>query len=360
MTPPPAVSVAESMRPVAAPTDSQINRDLLSVMEGISLGWLTLLGACLLVMGAAGATWIYQVYAGLGIAGYTHPVFWGVYIVTFVFWVGIAHAGTLISAILFLFRAKWRNAINRGAEAMTVFAVLTAAQFLGIHVGRIWVAYWLAPVPNQMGVWPNFPSPLPWDVFAVSIYGTVSLLFCYVGLIPDLATPRDRSKTTGKQWIFGAFAQSLRWTVKERSVMPPWPTFCTMTSTSILASAIGPRIAYATPGRSGTSCTVILASSRLNATPEITAFSIAMWGSSSNVTSVPERASSATGSSGSVRLESTRVGTRTLPANSTERICSTLEPAPAISSISSNVMVRRRRASGTTRGSVVYTPSTSV
>ena len=112
MTPPPATPVpAAPAGP--APADSKINRDLLGVMEGVSPGYLLLLGACLASVGAAGATWIYQIYIGLGVGGYTHPVFWGVYIVTFVFWVGIAHAGTLISAILFLFRAKWRNAINR-------------------------------------------------------------------------------------------------------------------------------------------------------------------------------------------------------------------------------------------------------
>ncbi len=223
MTPPPAVSVAESMRSVSAPADSQINRDLLSVMEGTSLGWLALLSACLLVMGAAGATWIYQVYIGLGIAGYTHPVFWGVYIVTFVFWVGIAHAGTLISAILFLFRAKWRNSINRGAEAMTVFAVLTAAQFLGIHVGRIWKSYFILPYPNQRGLWVNFRSPLEWDTFAISTYATISIVFFFIGLIPDLAIARDRA-TGLRKLIYTALAlgwqgTSQQWKAHSRSVL---------------------------------------------------------------------------------------------------------------------------------------------
>ncbi len=138
MTPPPAESVAAMIRPTPVLKDSKINRDVLRVMEGVSAGYFLLLALALGTMFAAGGVWIYQVYKGLGIAGYAHPVFWATYIVTFVFWVGIAHAGTLISAILYLFRAKWRNAINRSAEAMTVFAVLTAAQFLGIHVGRIW------------------------------------------------------------------------------------------------------------------------------------------------------------------------------------------------------------------------------
>jgi molybdopterin-containing oxidoreductase family membrane subunit len=126
-----------------------------------------------------------------------------------VFWVGIGHAGTLISAILFLFRQKWRTSINRAAEAMTIFAVICALIFPGIHVGRVWVAYWLFPIPNQMAMWPNFRSPLLWDVFAVSTYFTVSLLFWFVGLIPDLATFRDRSKGVRK-FVYGIFALGWR------------------------------------------------------------------------------------------------------------------------------------------------------
>jgi Ni/Fe-hydrogenase subunit HybB-like protein len=133
---------------------------------------------------------------GHGIWGLNNPVGWGWAIVNFVFWVGIGHAGTLISAILFLFRQKWRTSINRFAEAMTIFAVICALLFPGIHVGRIWVRTGCSRYPNQMGMWPNFRSPLLWDVFAVSTYGTVSLLFWYVGLIPDLATLRDRAKSS--------------------------------------------------------------------------------------------------------------------------------------------------------------------
>ncbi|MAQ64491.1 MAG: hydrogenase [Acidimicrobiaceae bacterium] len=151
----------------------------------------------------------YLIWEGIGIWGLNNPVGWGYAIVNFVFWVGIGHAGTLISAILFLFRQKWRTAINRFAEAMTIFAVICAGIFPGIHIGRQWLAYWLFPIPNSMGMWPNFKSPLLWDVFAVSTYFTVSLMFWYVGLVPDLATMRDRAKSKVRQMIYGVF--SLGW-----------------------------------------------------------------------------------------------------------------------------------------------------
>ncbi|MFA7236703.1 MAG: NrfD/PsrC family molybdoenzyme membrane anchor subunit, partial [Phycisphaeraceae bacterium] len=128
----------------------------------------------------------------------------------FVFWVGIGHAGTLISAILFLFRQNWRTGINRFAEAMTIFAVCCAGLFPGIHVGRAWLAYWLFPIPNQMAMWPNFRSPLLWDVFAVSTYATVSLLFWYMGMIPDLAMLRDRATHKVRQVLYGIFALGWR------------------------------------------------------------------------------------------------------------------------------------------------------
>ncbi len=151
----------------------------------------------------------YLAWEGIGIWGVNIPVGWGWAIINFVFWVGIGHAGTLISAVLFLFRQKWRTSINRFAEAMTLFAVIAALIFPGIHIGRIWVAYYMFPLPNQMGMWPNFRSPLIWDVFAVGTYFTVSLLFWYVGLIPDLATLRDRAKTRIRKIVFGIF--SLGW-----------------------------------------------------------------------------------------------------------------------------------------------------
>jgi molybdopterin-containing oxidoreductase family membrane subunit len=153
---------------------------------------------------------VYLISTGIGVWGNTSPVFWGWDIVNFVFWVGIAHAGTLISAILFLLRQRWRTSVNRAAEAMTLFAVVCAGMYPTIHVGRIWVAYWLFPIPNQMSMWPNFRSPLLWDVFAVSTYATVSLLFWYMGMVPDLATFRDRATSRVKRVIYGFFALGWR------------------------------------------------------------------------------------------------------------------------------------------------------
>lgn len=172
--------------------------------------WYIAFGFSLTLLGIMGAMIAYLIFTGIGVWGLNHPVNWGWAIVNFVFWVGIGHAGTLISAILFLFRQQWRTGINRFAEAMTIFAVMCAGIFPGIHIGRVWVAYWLFPYPNQMALWPNFRSPLLWDVFAVSTYATVSLLFWYVGMIPDLATLRDRAKTKTRQILYGIFALGWR------------------------------------------------------------------------------------------------------------------------------------------------------
>jgi Ni/Fe-hydrogenase subunit HybB-like protein len=166
----------------------------------------------------------YLIWEGTGIWGLNTPANWGWAIINFVWWVGIGHAGTLISAILFLFRQDWRTAINRFAEAMTIFAVMCAGIFPAIHVGRIWVVYWLFPIPNQMAMWPNFSSPLLWDVFAVSTYFTVSTLFWYVGLVPDLATVRDRIKSKVGKLVYGTFALGWRgsnrhWWTYEKAYM---------------------------------------------------------------------------------------------------------------------------------------------
>jgi molybdopterin-containing oxidoreductase family membrane subunit len=163
---------------------------------------------------AAIAAWgvgciLYTILTGIGVWGLNNPIGWGWDITNFVFWIGIGHAGTLISAILFLFRQKWRTAINRSAEAMTIFAVICAGLFPLIHVGRIWFAYWLIPYPNQMQMWTNFRSPLEWDVFAVSTYLTVSLIFWFLGMVPDLATLRDVVKNKLAKRLYGLF--SLGW-----------------------------------------------------------------------------------------------------------------------------------------------------
>lgn len=172
--------------------------------------WYVAFTISFLLLGLLLTMLVYLVWEGTGVWGLNNPVGWGWAIVNFVWWVGIGHAGTLISAILFLFRQGWRTAINRFAEAMTIFAVLCAGIFPAFHVGRIWVIYWVFPLPNQMQMWPNFNSPLLWDVFAVGTYLTVSLLFWYVGLIPDLATLRDRVKSKLGRVLYGTFA--LGWT----------------------------------------------------------------------------------------------------------------------------------------------------
>jgi Ni/Fe-hydrogenase subunit HybB-like protein len=165
---------------------------------------------------------------GMGLLGVNHPIGWGTMIITFVFWVGIGHAGTLISAVLFLFRQKWRTGVARSAEAMTVFAVMTAGIFPLIHTGRPWLDFWLLPYPNQRGpLWVNFRSPLLWDVFAVSTYATVSSVFWFVGMIPDLATVRDRSKTKLRRLIYGALSLGWRGSVREWS---HWEMLCLILS----------------------------------------------------------------------------------------------------------------------------------
>ena len=188
---------------------NEIEERVLSAMrKPTPLYWIGL-GVSLLMVLIGAISWAHQIRVGMGVAGINNPVGWGVYITDFVFWVGIAHSGTLISAILFLFRAKFRSRFNRSAEAMTVFAVLTAGLFPLIHLGRVWFAYWLFPYPNQRLLWVNFRSPLIWDVFAVSTYLTVSAIFFYVGMIPDLAIVRRFKKGFAKR-IYSIL--SLGWT----------------------------------------------------------------------------------------------------------------------------------------------------
>jgi molybdopterin-containing oxidoreductase family membrane subunit len=192
------------------PTFNSVTESVSRIVEGKTprawwvLFGIALSGTLLLLVSIA-----YLFWEGIGIWGLNVPVAWGYAIINLVFWIGIGHAGTLISAVLFLFRQRWRTSINRFAEAMTIFAVICALIFPAIHVGRIWVVFYVIPLPGQMGVWPNFRSPLLWDFFAFGTYFTVSLLFWYVGLIPDFATLRDRTKDRIKKIVYGLL--SLGW-----------------------------------------------------------------------------------------------------------------------------------------------------
>ena len=178
--------------------------------DPIRPGWVVFLGFALALLATLGVAVAYVLLKGVGVWGINQPVGWGFDIVNFVWWIGIGHAGTLISAILLLLHQNWRTSINRFAEAMTIFAVMCAGLFPLLHLGRHQYFYWLLPLPNTMGMWPQFRSPLEWDFFAVSTYFTVSLLFWYIGLIPDLATLRDRSKSPFVKRLYGLAALGWR------------------------------------------------------------------------------------------------------------------------------------------------------
>ncbi len=176
------------------PTDEEVNQDVLETLEGVGKRYklaVTILG--LIVLWALIA-WGYQIIVGMGVTGKRRPNLWALYITTFVFWIGISHGGTMISAILRLAKAEWRRPITRGAEALTVFALAIAILFPMIHMGRVWLFYWMMPVPNRFALWPNFRSPLSWDLFAMTTYLMGSVVFFYVALIPDLAIVRDHMK----------------------------------------------------------------------------------------------------------------------------------------------------------------------
>ena len=183
----------------ALPTYAETTRDVIATLQPPGRKYYVGLGFVLLGLAFGAFGWGWQLRYGLGVTGYQPPIFWGTYIACFVFWVGIAHSGTLISAILLLFRSTWRTAVYRCAEMMTVFAVMTAGLFPVLHLGRAWYAYWVFPYPNFRGVWSNFRSPLVWDVFAISTYLTVSATFLTMGLIPDFAAVRDRAIGWRKQ-----------------------------------------------------------------------------------------------------------------------------------------------------------------
>lgn len=197
----------------------QITEDIVAPIERMpSKGWLGMFLSAKVLFLFYIVTIAMVVSIGMGLLGVNRPVGWGTMIITFVFWIGIGHAGTLISAILFLFRQKWRTSVARTAEAMTVFAVMTAGLFPLMHTGRPWLDYWLFPYPNQRGpLWVNFRSPLLWDVFAVSTYATVSMVFWYIGLVPDFATIRDRAQNKIRRAVYGALSLGWRGSAKNWS-----------------------------------------------------------------------------------------------------------------------------------------------
>lgn len=233
---------------------AKIDKDVLNSLEAPKKGWFISMAVILTGLGMGIFALYSQIILGLEVSGISHPISWGVYITNFVFWVGIGHAGTLISAVLFLTRAPFRTSIYRSAEAMTVFAVMTAGLFPLIHLGRIWNLYWLFPYPNQRQLWVNFKSPLVWDVFAVTTYTSVSIAFFLVGLVPDFAKVRDCAtgfrrkmfnilalgfRGTNHQWVhymrgyllFAAFATPLVFSVHSivswdfaMSSVPGWHT----------------------------------------------------------------------------------------------------------------------------------------
>jgi molybdopterin-containing oxidoreductase family membrane subunit len=172
-------------------TYNQIHNDVLDSLAAPKSLYKVVMVLLFVAIATAYTGWVIQIQKGMGIAGISHPVGWGTYIGNFVFWIGIAHSGTLISAILYLLRAKWRTAVSRSAEAMTIFAIMTAGLFPLIHLGRFWVFYYIIPYPSQRQIWPNFQSPLVLDLVAITTYLTVSLIFFYIGLVPDIAKARD-------------------------------------------------------------------------------------------------------------------------------------------------------------------------
>jgi Ni/Fe-hydrogenase subunit HybB-like protein len=218
MAKPTEVEIGEQKAPVIAPghTFASITDKIASIVlrRPITNGWLFGFAICFLILQwfLLAVCWLF--YKGVGVWGVNIPVGWGFAIVNFVWWIGIGHAGTLISAILLLLRQSWRNSINRFAEAMTLFAVACAGMFPLLHLGRPWLFYWLFPYPNTMSYWPQFRSPLVWDVFAVSTYLTISLVFWFIGLIPDLASMRDQTTNKALKFVYGSLAMGWRNSVR--------------------------------------------------------------------------------------------------------------------------------------------------
>ena len=197
------------------PTYSEVNRDVLRSMMETGPKYWALLGASMTVAGVCFfIPWFYQLEVGVGAAGMNRSAVWGTYLSNFIFWIGLSHSGTLLSAVLHITNSSWRKAIYRSAEAMTLFSLVTAALFVMVHVGRVWFVHWTVPIPNQMDLWPNFRSPLMFDVMAITTYLTASSIFIYMGSVPDFAAVRDAS-TGLRRKLYTIFSFGWRGTAKE-------------------------------------------------------------------------------------------------------------------------------------------------
>ena len=204
------MSVAEAPVLVGRPGDLEVTDQVLAPLWASSRAWAALLAVSAAGVGLLVFAITYTVVTGIGVWGNNIPVGWAYGIINFVWWIGLGHAGTFISAVLLLLEQSWRNSINRLAEAMTLFAVVNAGLYPLLHLGRPWFFYWLIPYPSTMEVWPQFKSALPWDIAAISTYGLVSLLFWYLGLVPDLAAARDRAPDLRRARLYGVFALGWR------------------------------------------------------------------------------------------------------------------------------------------------------
>lgn len=203
----------------------EVNDDVVRTMTETGRSYYITLSLCLVgIVITFGLPWVYQIYTGQGVTGLHSPAYWGVYLTNFVFWIGISHSGTLLSAILFITQTPWRRSIYRSAEAMTFFSVVTAATMVFVHMGRPWNWYWTFPYPNQRELWTNFKSPLMFDVFAIGTYATASFIFLYFGSIPDLAAVRDRVAGWRKS-LYGALALGWRGTDREWDLLQKAYTF---------------------------------------------------------------------------------------------------------------------------------------
>ena len=197
------------------PSYADVNRDVLRIMLETGSQYRTVLGISIsIALVCFFGPWMYQLYVGVGAAGMNRSAMWGSYLSNFIFWIGLSHSGTLLSAVLHITQSDWRKAIYRSAEAMTLFSLMTAACFVMVHLGRVWYVHWSAPIPNEMGLWPNFRSPLMFDVMAITTYLTASSIFIYMGSVPDYAAVRDAS-TGLRRRLYTIFSFGWRGTAKE-------------------------------------------------------------------------------------------------------------------------------------------------